>query len=787
MIFKVRKHHSQQHLRNLVRYLLSRKGKSNERVLRHESLNALPMLPGESPLNYAKQWSAALWNFTTQERCGKPPPEDYFVHSVMSFFPGNAEHAADQLTAEQAIALAKEAMAEVAPGERQVLYVVHGDKAHLHVHIAFSVVERGGRIWNPHHDFRLWESAAARLEVKYGLYQVTVGRPGGEPVLKKSPTSNELNMAIRTGKPSDRMLLQELVSAALAGKPSFPTFWNRLLDAGVTPIPSIATTGRVSGISFQYEQGLPMKGSDLGKGFSWPALAKQLNFAASQHLHLVKPFALKREPVGGELQVGSGVEILPITAPAIGQPVLARFIAKPVDDQCTDWVWRNKPKRIAFVERPKVYLACSGHPLVHEAIAERAKQRGVKTMAVMGSEEFRKRMWFELSLREIAVTGYQPTEQEKQGLKWWIHEQTKAGGAGCSADVGKPDGDAVVGIGNQAGQNATGQGGDQRGVGGSDVSSAPGYDDTGSGKPSAAERHALSGEQGSERAAPGNGGASRLVAEPERGAQQPSSCKRLNPSNQPVVQLRRVERMERASALRLGIHSLKQHRAWHDTMSLLFTLDRQFRRWSITYGKPNSPALGRISNKDKLQDAWSQLLVLNSIGCNIELNLNGLQSWLNLVNPTQADLLWLAEQGMAPVVRFCRGELSEAYVHVSFGCERSAVMQRLVDQVAMQVSAEVYAHVGGISFPVAGFDNWNEQGEIQQVKSISFDDGQEGLQLSKFFWEISEELSREVKPMTWSSEEELLVSGSELLECGVKIEPEQFVEVRARDNQPHPG
>lgn len=153
------------------------------------------------------------------------------------FFPGDTEHKADQLTAEQAIELAKEAMVEVAPGDRQAMYVVHGDKAHLHVHIVFSVVELGGRIWNPRMDFRLWEAAAARLEVKHGLYQVTVGRPGGEPARKRSPTGNELNMAIRTGQPSNRMLLQQIVDVALAGNPPFPVFWQRLLDAGVTPIP----------------------------------------------------------------------------------------------------------------------------------------------------------------------------------------------------------------------------------------------------------------------------------------------------------------------------------------------------------------------------------------------------------------------------------------------------------------------------------------------------------------------------------------------------------------------
>ncbi|WP_154067099.1 hypothetical protein [Pseudomonas sp. CC6-YY-74] len=562
--------------------------------------------------------------------------------------------------------------------------------------------------------------------------------------MKKSPTSNELNMAIRTGKPSDRMLLQELVSAALAGKPSFPTFWNRLLDAGVTPIPSVATTGRVSGISFQYGQGLPMKGSDMGKGFSWPALAKQLNFAASQHLHLVKPFALAREPVGGELHVGFGVEVLPITTPAIGQPVLARFIAKPVDDQCTDWVWRNKPKRIAFVERPKVYLACSGHPLVHEAIAERAKQRGVKTMAVMGSEEFRKRMWFELSLREIAVAGYQPTEQEKQGLEWWIHEQTKAGGADCSADVGEPNGDAVVGVGNQAGQNATGQGGDQRGIGGSDVSSAPGYDDTGSGKPSAAERHALSDEQRNKVDTRGDARITRHDDEPPvRYHREQSPGQELSPEILPAVQARRVARMGVAALLRQGINRTYQQADWKATIEMLWELNRQFSKWAISYGHPNEEPFGQISHPDQVTKDWAQLLVLNSHSCNVRLALVSAQSWLHLVGVTAEDLACMDRYGMSPAIRFTSGGVPEAFVHVSYGCESRYVMQRLAERIQPGLNAVVSARIGSVSFPLPGFDHWEEDGTLQRCSDVGFDGDLIGAQLSEPLRAIKAELNRE--------------------------------------------
>lgn len=50
---------------------------------------------------------------------------------------------------------------------------------------------------------------------------------------------------------------------------------------------------------------------------------------------------------------------------------LFKFVAKSVGEQRLDWVWRNKPKRVAFLESSKVFLARWGYQLVPEAIAER--------------------------------------------------------------------------------------------------------------------------------------------------------------------------------------------------------------------------------------------------------------------------------------------------------------------------------------------------------------------------------------------------------------------------------
>ncbi|MGF0337941.1 relaxase/mobilization nuclease domain-containing protein [Ectopseudomonas toyotomiensis] len=727
MIFKVRKHRSKQHLRNLVRYLLSRKGKSNERVLRHESLLALPMLPGETPLGYAKQWASELWSFTAQERVGKKPPEDYFVHSVMSFFPGNAEYEADQLTAEQAVELAKEAMAEVAPGERQVLYVVHGDKAHLHVHIVFSTVELGGRIWNPRMDFRLWEATAARLEVKHGLYRVTVGRAGGEPARRKSPSSNELNMVLRTGQSSDRMLLQQALDAALAGKPSFPKFWQRLLDAGVTPMPRIASTGRVSGISFRYGTGQPMKGSDLGKGYSWNSIAKQLHFAGSQHLHLLRPYASEQQVESGEAQIVPSPKEPPAsTIETLHR--LSQFIAKPTADRI-DWAWRNRPKQTAFVEAPKVFLTTSSHQAVYKAIAERAQARGAKQMVVRGSEAFRRRLWYELSLRGISTEGYVPTNADKLRLEWLENEQTENGRGNQRERSKTSNGGDGPGVGDNARQNAPSESIDKRRIGGSHVSLAPSDDVSGARESGATQGNAAADEQRNEADERRNGGDAYIDEGSQVLARRRENQPRVISDPCPTPYLRRATRLSDAAQWRQGIQPALVRQEWRSALDMLWELERRFTHWCVSFGIPGEDPIGELTRSDELSPNWSNLQVLNSQGVNVQLSLTSRGSWLHLNGVTERDLARLRSEGIEPTVLFTVGGVTEAYVHVNYGIENRLVMRRLAEQVQVGLDAIVQPYIGVVTFPLPGFDCW-QGGRLQHCSNVRFDSATIGAQLS---------------------------------------------------------
>ena len=109
-----------------------------------------------------------------------------------------------------------------------------------------------------------------RLEREYDLKEVTASREAE----RRAPTKGEIECAVRTGKPSAKMALQNLVDKALHNQPDYAEFTRRLEKSGVEALPNVASTGRISGISYRHND-IIMKGSDLGKGYSWAGLQKR--------------------------------------------------------------------------------------------------------------------------------------------------------------------------------------------------------------------------------------------------------------------------------------------------------------------------------------------------------------------------------------------------------------------------------------------------------------------------------------------------------------------------------
>lgn len=170
--------------------------------------------------------------------------------------------------------------------------------------------------------------------------------------------------------------------------------------------------------------------------------------------------------------------------------------------------------------------------------------------------------------------------------------------------------------------------------------------------------------------------------------------------------MRRVGRLGDAALLRQGMQPVEGRGDWQVVNGLLEALGRQQIPWSIDYGHAGLASLGQLTRQGEVTAAWSQLLLLNSLGCNLHLQLDAPQSWLRIVGITAADETWLVEQGMSPAIQFTLDGVREAFVPVDVGRVSSVVMERLVARCQAALEGHVLAHVGEVAIPLPGFDYW---------------------------------------------------------------------------------
>lgn len=149
--------------------------------------------------------------------------------------------------------------------------VRHQDTDKDHIHIVASRVGLDGKVWLGQWEARRVIEATQELEHTHGL-TLTPGL-GDARAEKRALSDREINMAMRTGEEPPRQRLQRLIDEALKDKPTALELAERLQAAGVGVRANMASTGRMNGFSFE-DGGVPFKGSDLGKGYTWAGLQK---------------------------------------------------------------------------------------------------------------------------------------------------------------------------------------------------------------------------------------------------------------------------------------------------------------------------------------------------------------------------------------------------------------------------------------------------------------------------------------------------------------------------------
>lgn len=151
-------------------------------------------------------------------------------------------------------------------------YVVirHVDTEHDHVHIVTSRVDAHGKAVSDFRSKARAEEFVREIEDEYDLVRVRRSRD----IVRAAPKRGELERFERTGELSAKMKLQGHVDYALKGGATATEFIEKLKRIGVEVVPYFLRAELVTGISFRLGKQL-MKGSDLGRGYSWPGLQKR--------------------------------------------------------------------------------------------------------------------------------------------------------------------------------------------------------------------------------------------------------------------------------------------------------------------------------------------------------------------------------------------------------------------------------------------------------------------------------------------------------------------------------
>ena len=194
----------------------------------------------------------------------KPNLGRYVYHTSINF------PKEDKLDNNKLLAIAHDYLKESGYSSNQYMIFRHHDAGHPHIHLLVNRICFDGTVVSDSNNFKKSEAILRSLETKYGLTQVQESKKAETKAVKKG----ELEMVIRTGKPSDKMLLQEKMKAILRlPKLTITEMIRSGKKEDIYFLFNQAATGRITGITYFYKD-FKIKGQALGNRFKWAELIK---------------------------------------------------------------------------------------------------------------------------------------------------------------------------------------------------------------------------------------------------------------------------------------------------------------------------------------------------------------------------------------------------------------------------------------------------------------------------------------------------------------------------------
>lgn len=199
----------------------------------------------------------------------RPNLQKYFYHTSINFPP------TEDLTNATMTRIGQDYLRESGFTQHQYIMFRHHDADHPHLHILVNRIGYDGKVMSDSNDFARCEKILRNLEKKYNLTEVLSSNQAKE----RAMTKNELEMMKRTNEPSAKTALQVIIKQVLESRPRLSTeeFIQKLGSKGVNVLFNQASTGYVSGISYNYE-GITIIGSKLGNDFKWTTIKNCINY-----------------------------------------------------------------------------------------------------------------------------------------------------------------------------------------------------------------------------------------------------------------------------------------------------------------------------------------------------------------------------------------------------------------------------------------------------------------------------------------------------------------------------
>ncbi len=158
----------------------------------------------------------------------------------------------------------------------QFVIVKHNDTEHNHVHIIASRIRMDtGKAVTDSQDYHRSAKVIQQIERQYGLSLGAKTPKQANEMDIKAPRRTEIEKAVKNKTPSVKDQLKDIIQATAQGTNTMSDFVPQLEKMGVGMRANIQGTGRIAGVSFELNH-IAVKGSQLGKSFSWNGLQKKL-------------------------------------------------------------------------------------------------------------------------------------------------------------------------------------------------------------------------------------------------------------------------------------------------------------------------------------------------------------------------------------------------------------------------------------------------------------------------------------------------------------------------------